>query len=115
MPPDWRTLGDTAGLVPPGYQVLGGRPVHALSRRDNLGLAGCVAGVAGLAQLILVSVPLIAVLAIALSLSGRRFARLDPAGVRAPMLSATGLLLGGIGVVAGLALLLNDIQSVVIG
>ncbi len=111
MAPDWRTLSDTAGFVPPGYQAFGGRPVYVISRRDSLGLAGCIAGVAGLAQLLLVWLPMISVLAVALSLSGRRFARLDPVGVLAPVLSTIGLGLGAAGVVAGAGLLLADMQS----
>lgn len=114
-PADWRTLADAAGFGPPGYQPLGGRPVHVIARRDNLGLAGCIAGVAGLLQLLIVAVPLIAVLAIALSLSGRRFARLDPHSVGAPVRSTIGLALGAIGVMIGVGLFLNGTPSVLVG
>jgi len=109
MPPDWRTL-DNGELTPPGYRPASGRATSGLvpGRLDRFGLAGCVVGVVGLIQLVFVSVPIIALLAFALGVTGRRSIRLDPERFRFPAMPIVGVALGTAGIVAGVALTLVD-------
>ena len=114
-PVDWRTLDADADFAPPGYRPVGAPWSGATTRLDSFGVASTVTGLAGLVQLILLPVPLLAVLAITLGLSGRRFGRLDPDGVRARIWSTVGLALGVAGVLTGAALILADVRTVLTG
>ncbi len=109
-PPDWRRMVDQVAEVPPGYLAPGAKSaLSALSaiRRDDWGLAACIVGALGIAQLALTLAPFVSVLALALALSGRRAARLDPDAVRSQILSSIGLIAGAAGVVLGIALVLR--------
>ena len=112
-PADWRTLEDGGLLTPPGYRSATGRvapggPGGAGTQLDQFGIAACAVGVVALLQLAFFVVPLLAVLAVALGLSGRRYIRLDPGRFRLPVLSTIGVGLGAAGLVAGIALSLAE-------
>lgn len=107
-PADWRTMDDGGQLSPPGYRLASRRALDGARELNQFGLAACATGVLGLVQLAIVVVPLLAVLALSLGLSGRRYARLDPDRFRLPVLSTVGVALGAAGLVAGLALTLAE-------
>jgi len=106
-PPDWRRMVEPVAEVPPGYLAPGAKSALSAIRRDDWGLASCIVGALGLAQLALTLAPFVSVLALALALSGRRAARLDPDAVRSQILSSIGLIAGAAGVVLGIALVLR--------
>ncbi len=106
-PPDWRRMVEPVAEVPPGYLAPGAKSALSAIRRDDWGLAACIVGALGLAQLALTLAPFVSVLALALALSGRRAARLDPDAVRWQILSSIGLIAGAAGVVLGIALVLR--------
>lgn len=106
-PPDWRRMVEPVAEVPPGYLAPGAKSALSAIRRDDWGLAACIVGALGLAQLALTLAPFVSVLALALALSGRRAARLDPDAVRSQILSSIGLIAGAAGVVLGIALVLR--------
>jgi hypothetical protein len=111
-PADWRTMGEGARFAPPGYRAAGAPAAHVLEHRDNVGIAGCCVAVVGLLQLLLVAIPFVAVLAIALSLSGNHFARLDPEGIRSAVPARIGLVLGCVGLLTGVGLLLSGTSTI---
>ena len=97
-PPDWRLLGSTSDVAPPGYRPARGPAAFATVRRDHWGIWACSVAVLGLIQVTFVHVPLLSVLAIALGAAGVRADRLDPP-VSAPRLepSAVGAVVGVVG------------------
>lgn len=100
QPPDWRSLGSTDDVVPPGYRAAGGPATFATERRDHWGIWACIVAVLGLIQVTFVHVPLLSLLAIAFGAAGVRADRLDPP-VSAPRLkpSAVGAVVGVVGCV----------------
>lgn len=101
-PADWRTMNDES--VPDGYRTPGGPAVLQRTPTDRWGVVSCVLGVAGFGQLAVLYLPVLSLLAVAFGLVGRRQALLDPDSVRTKGTALAGVVLGALGIVAGILL-----------